>query len=1305
MDPTQSAVAAARQPANTALDLVIARDQQPLQQTDVCPYPGLRAFREKDAKLFFGRRDMVCRLVEKLGGNRVLALIGRSGSGKSSLVQAGLIPALRAGALPGSAHWQVLLMTPGQSPLRELGARLAALENAADRATRLLTLKDGMRYYERTLHEALHASIAGDDASARLLVVVDQFEELFTLCRDERDRQRFLDNLFYAATAPRAKLMVVLVMRVDDYARAAAYPQLADCLASNQVLVCPQADLDLSAAIEGPVRKAGLTWERGLADQLYQDLAHLPRPLPLLAQALRELWEHRQGRRLTQASYRDMGGVQNAIAYGAERVFQRLTPAQQATARRIFLRLARFGEGVEDAGRRVRLSEFTAHGNQEPTLATVLRQLTAARMLITGHDPATGETRMELAHTALLWGWPRLQGWLQEARDSRHTRQRLRVQARQWQQQRRDRRRLLRDTPLQETERWAIDHDAEMGPLERRFLRASRALRARETDAREAGRRHELKQMRELAETQRELAHEHQLRSEEQQRITLRQRIRTEEKARTARRFRWLAGLLAVAMVVAIGAAVVAWDRMQAAHEFAKIAEINRLSAERQSRIARARQLAAQSNLYLEPNRRYSLLLAIEAVQTTRSVDGSGTAAAENSLRAALGKPNGMPSSGDEVPMWDVAFSPDGRSLAFAGDDHVIRLRSVDEPRSDIRVLAGHRGPVSAVTFSPDGKRLASASLDKTVRLWALDKLEDDPVVLRGHGDSVVTLAFSPEGRFLASAGDDHTVRLWKLDKPGSDPEVLRGHEAPISALAFSPDGRLLASASGSPFLGDEDNTVRLWWLRQLWRKPMVLRGHEGPVSALAFNPDGKLLASTSLDKTVRLWNIRKLGREPVILTGHHGPVTAVAFAPEGNLLASAGDDRRALLWDMRTPQHAPIALQGHEDTISALAFSPDGNLLVSTSLDKTVRLWQLRNLQSDPANLPGQGGAISAVTFSPNGNLLASTGEDGVILLRNLDQPEDDPITLRGPGGTLTALAISPDGHLIASSGDDRAVRLWDLSDPENEPSVLKGHTAPITALAFSPDGKLLASAGGSASPQSDDNRVLLWDLGNPREDPIALSHEQAPAAVAFSPDGRYLASGGLDNGILLRELRELAAEPRLLSGHQDALLALAFSPDGNLLASASDDRTVRLWQLQDLATAPEVLRSHEAPVGTVAFSPDGKLLASAGNDRTVRLWNLGNVRDDPVILRGHSDAVSDVAFSPDGKLLASAGNDHSVRLWRLQLDDLLALACQLAGRNFDWDEWQRLLGDEPYRQTCRNLPADPAMHQLHHSGWRVHQ
>ncbi len=564
-----------------------------------------------------------------------------------------------------------------------------------------------------------------------------------------------------------------------------------------------------------------------------------------------------------------------------------------------------------------------------------------------------------------------------------------------------------------------------------------------------------------------------------------------------------------------------------------------------------------------------------------------------------------------------VAFSPDGKTLAAASDDDVVRLWDADTGETTRR-LEGHASGVLSVAFSPDGKKLASASADHTVRLWDLASGEETLRPLVGHDSAVRSVVFSPDGKTLASASADRSVRLWDLAS-GKTSRLLEGHESGVLSVAFSPDGKTLASASS-------DRSVRLWHTAS-GEEIRRLVGHESGVLSVAFSSDGKTLASASSDGTLRLWNLTPGETTHRVLTGHESGVLSVAFSPDDKTLASASSDHTVRLWDLASGVAIEV-LEGHDSGVVSVVFSPDGKLLASASHDRTVRLLSFVSGETTK-RLEGHDSEVLSLAFSPDARNLASAFSDRTVRLWDIASGGTTKL-LEGHDDEVVSVAFSPDGEVLASASYDRTARLWDTASGEMTKNLV-GHDSWVLSVAFSPDSRTLASA-------SDDRTVRLWDVTSGETTKILKGHDDRIFSVAFSPDGKTLASASSDSTVRIWDIASGQPTQRL-EGHDSGVLFVALSPDGKTLASASYDHTVRLW---DIASGETIrrLEGHGDWVLAVAFSPDGKTLASASEDGTVGLWDIPS-GETPSFLNGPDTGVFSLAFSPDGKTLASGSTE----------------------------------------------------------------
>jgi WD40 repeat protein/transcriptional regulator with XRE-family HTH domain len=1224
---------------------------------DVCPYPGLAAFSLQEARWFFGRdqaiSDLVSQLDDRLVRGGLLAVVAASGAGKSSLLAAGLIPVLARGALPGSRTWPVVVTAPGAHPLATVAARVAE-RIGAQRADAAAAAGDPDRFGAFLAQAvAAYAGKRGEaSSSARVVLVVDQFEEIFTECRTESERQLFIAAL--CAAAHSAVALVVVGVRADFYGPCLAYPALLTALQSPVVLG-PMSTEQLRAVIIRPALVEGLEWEAGLVELLLRDLGvagdtgatttgYDPGALPLLAHALRATWQQREGQMLTVAGYRRTGGIAQALATTAERAYTQLNSAEQQVARQVLVRLVNVSDqgGRGDTRRRLpraRLVEALPSPGSAAAVETVLEVFGRARLLT--FDTAS----VEITHEALLRAWPRLRQWIEGDRAGNLVRQELDEAAAVWDREGRDSAGLYRGSRLETARIWATStaHEADLSPVASAFLAAS---------------------------------------------------IQQEHHAVRLRRA--VLVMLSVLALVASGAAIVAFRLSAAAQGERDTAIFNQVTAQADRLRSTDAALAAQLDLTAYRMR------PTPDLYTALVTDANATLA--------------TPLNSHEDTVRALAFSPGGRILATGGADGTVRLWNMGDSAHLTSLgapLTGHTNTVMAVAFSPDGHTLATGSNDRTVRLWNVTDPAHPASLgapLTGHTNTVMAVAFSPDGHTLATGSIDRTVRLWNVTDPAHPTSLgapLTGHTNAVTVAAFSPDGHVLAS-------GGRDRTVRLWNVADPAHPTAVgppLTGHTLDIHAVVFCRDGHTLATGSADQTVRLWDVADLAHPRPVgtpLIGHTNIVVAVAFSPDERTLATGSVDQTVRLWDVADLAHArPVGppLTGHTDWVYAVMFSSDGRTLTSGGTDRTVRLWDV----ADPTHptpvgppLTGHTDQVRSVAFSPDGHILASGSADQTVRLWNVTDPIH-PTALGAPlsGHTniIPAVAFSPDGRTLASGSADQTVRLWNVTDPIHPTALgapLSGHTNYVLAVAFSPDGRTLAS--GSA-----DQTVRLWNVTDPAH-PTALGpplsgHTSWINAVAFSPDGRTLATGSWDRTVRLWNVADPAHPTALgapLSGHINFVTAVAFSPDGHILASGSADRTVQLWNVADpihptALGAP--LSGHTNYVEAVAFSPDGRVLASGSADRTVRLWNVADPTHPTPLgqsLTGHTDWVYAVVFSPDGRTLASSSADRTVRLWGMNVDQAIQRICATTTNVLTSAKWEQYVSkDLPYHPPCPGITS----------------
>jgi WD40 repeat protein/tRNA A-37 threonylcarbamoyl transferase component Bud32 len=1163
----------------------------------ICPFKGLASFEPVDADYFFGRERLVAELVARVVGADFLGIVGPSGSGKSSVLRAGLLPALAGGVLPGSEGWRRLLLRPGERPLDEL--RRVLVSGAKD-----------------PLAEALDALPANE----RLLLAVDQFEELFTACRSDAERGAFADTLARAAADPDGRALVVIALRADFYGRLAAYPRLAELLGANHVLVGPMQASELRRVVELPAGRVGLRVETELADALVDDVEGEPGALPLLSTALLELWQKRQDNALTLAAYRESGGVHGAVARLAEGTYARIPDGRKQLVRALMLRLVGEGEGEAPVRRRAPLAELDLERNGD--VADVLATLADSRLV------TVSEGNVEVAHEALLREWPRLREWIEEDTEGRRLRRHITQAATEWDAVGRDQGELYRGARLAAALDWTADHTLDVNELERAFVTESREASEQET-----------------------------------------KRVR-----RTNRRLRGLlvgvAGLLAAAVAGGIFAAIQRSEARNA--ETGQLAQRLGAQALVEEDLDRSLLLARQavaiddspqtrSYLFSELLRSPAAIgimhgdgddlreIAVSPDGKTLAVGGIGA----HGLRffaadtyEQIGEPVEVPTGPRGLKeVTSLAYSPDGRTLAFVTvfDEFTPGyLRVIDVGTRE--VLAEARPFAPDVAFTEDGSLLVLTDYLEFGRISITfrDAATLEPVgstIQPGEfGGAFVDLIYSapffaltPDGRSVVTASADGELAWWDLesrDKTRSL-EIAEGYHS----VALSPDGLTAA-------VGIDGGLQRVDMRRRKVRTNSGVLA--GAPQWLLFSPDGKMVVSTGLDGAVTLWDAATAAPRGT-LRGHSASVGQPVFSPDGATLYTASDDGTVIAWDINGNRRLGRPFRFTHDRAydpeldrHPGRFSPDGRLIAVGLKEEGIRLWDATALSPAGPPLLETGGEVKALAFSPDGQTLAAVTSSGMATLWDVESRS----LRRGPfrvGSFAVGVSFSADGTTLASAGPD-GVKLWDVATGAVRGSLGDGSSA--DDVAFSPTEPLVAfvPTAGEGGRNAE-----IWDLAERSR--IATLQVNAGARV-----GRAY--------------------------------ALAFSPDGRTLAIAGDDPLVHLWDVKSRKLIRE-FPQNVGGVLTLEFSSDGQTLAISGFDPVASLWDVATgTQLGPRLPAGSRTMMLDQ--SPDGHhLLTTAGNGQGA-VWDVEAESWKQRACDLANRTLTREEWEEFLPGRAYKPAC---------------------
>ena len=1231
-----------------------------------CPYKRLDVFEEDDAKLFFGREKLVDKLVERVKDSRTVFITGPSGSGKSSLARAGLIPALKGGAIPKSDSWLYEIIKPGRDPLDALASAFSRLKSP-----------ELGKYFRKNfnqpdaLHECAESTLSGRQ-DQRLVLFIDQFEEVFTQIGKDK-AEPFLNLLTHAVTVENGRVIILFAMRSDFISNCAMYPELNELLNRQFIQIGAMQPDELVSAIAQPALRVGLKIDPDLIAQIINDMQGEPGALPLMQFALKDLFDSQDAKggviALTLADYLQHGGIHKALERHADNAFTRLNKDEQELAHTIFTGLIEIGRGTQDTRRTALFNELIPANRKAEDLNVTVKKLADARLITT--DELEGIDTITISHEKLIDAWPWLKKLVNENRDVIALQNEIANDAKEWKEHSCDPSYLYTGARLINAREQMKGRKLSLSGLAQDFVQMGNVRQRRRQTILWSGVSSVILLLafavtvfKNQANTNANLAQ------------------RNEEIANTAQ----AANLEAVAQKAT--------------------AQANAKEAEKQTHLANATQLYSQAQTIYDFDNSKQLTSVLLA---TQSLKIHPTSSAINFLLNNNYSVPFVAKTTHKYEVLKVAFSPNGRYVVSVDNYNTARVWESHTGNEISRIILDN--PMFSVEFSLDGKYLLpterinrinhfmdpfsaqeALKANNTISIW--DAFTGNKIAQLTHDTGIYATSISPDGKYIVTQGFDDTVYIWETN---TGKEIARmTHDGTVNSVDFSPDGKYIVS-------GSNDNTARVWEIstgKEVAR--MIL--DSGPGITI-FSPNGKYVVTSSAPSYIRVWDLTT-GKEVEYLTPDN-MVLNFTFSPDSKYVAwhNLNDETIEVLGSQSGKE---IQSFDTDYNVISFTFSPDSKYVVTRGRDNSVNILEI-DTHIKVATMTHEG-AILSVDFSPDGKYIVSGSEDNTARVWEISTGKE--IARMTHDGIVNSVAFSPDSKYVISGSDDKTARVWEISTGKEVSFmeydgwvdfVISGDFE--VTITSNWDGAVLRAIETATEEKlplqghmvvSHDRRYgVIAEFGDTsiyigevsENEPYAhMTHDATVNSVAISQDGKYVASGSDDKTARVWDSATGSEVSRIT--HDSKVNSVSFSPDGKYVVSGSDDNTARVWEI---STGKEIARmTHDGTVGSVAFSPDGNYVVTDCLDKNARVWEVKTGKE--VTHMTHGGELNFVTFSSDGKNVISGDTNATVLIWAWQPDDLITNVCAALPRNLTRFEWQKYIGDVlPYQAVCENLPIEP--------------